>query len=80
MALVGLLQKGDPVGEAAYLPHTKALQTWCHTSQLEINVAKTTELIICTKQDVKMDPVSLVAIKLKLWKTLTTLLQFWTLS
>ncbi len=59
MALGDLLQKGDPVGEVAYLPHTKALQTWCYTSQLEINVAKTTELIICTKQDVKVDPVSL---------------------
>ncbi len=26
MAVVGLLQKTDPAGEAAYLAHTKALQ------------------------------------------------------
>nr|WPK86738.1 NLRC3-like protein 42 [Sebastes schlegelii] len=43
MALVGLLQETGPLGEAAYLTHTTALQTRCHTSQLEINVAKTKE-------------------------------------
>ena len=60
MALVGLLQETGPLGEAAYLAHATALQTWCHTSQLEINVAETKELIMCcTKQHLITEPVSL---------------------
>lgn len=50
MAIVSLLQKTDPLGEATSLAHTEALQTCCCISQLEINMAKTKELIICTKQ------------------------------
>lgn len=58
-ALAGLLQTSDPASEAASAAHTKALQTWCHTSQLEINVVKTKELIFCSRKDVKTEPVSL---------------------
>ncbi len=59
MALVGLLHKSDSSGEAAYLANIKALQTWCHTSQLVMNVAKTKELILPMKQDMNLKPVSL---------------------
>ncbi len=52
MALVGLLDKTNQTYDLAYLTHTKALETWCCSSQLEINVAKTKELIMCTKRDV----------------------------
>lgn len=38
MAIFGLLQKTDSLGEAA------DFETWCHTSRLVINVAKTAEL------------------------------------
>ena len=58
MALVGLLQRKEPSVEAAYLAHTKALESWCNISQLEINVAKTKELIMCTEQDLEIEPVS----------------------
>ena len=46
MALVALLHKNDPLGEAAYLSHAAALARWCCNSQLEINVKKTKELIM----------------------------------
>lgn len=59
MALVGLRQKTNLLGEAAYLALITAVQTWYHTSQLEINAAKTKELIICSKLDLKFDPISL---------------------
>lgn len=45
MALVGGLQKTDPLGEAAYVAHTKTLQTWCHAIQLEVNMSKKKWLI-----------------------------------
>ena len=45
MDLVGLLQKTDPVGKAAYLAFTMAFQTWCCNSLLEMNVSKTKEVI-----------------------------------
>ncbi len=42
MALVGLLDKTNQTYDLAYLTHTlEALETWCCSSQLEINVAKT---------------------------------------
>ncbi len=59
MALVGLLDKTNQTYDLAYLTHTKALETWCCSSQLEMNVAKTKELIMCTKQDVICKPISL---------------------
>ena len=59
MALLGLLQKTDPLGEASYLAHIKALEAWCNDSELEINVAKTNELLFCKKQDVTTEPVLL---------------------
>ncbi len=59
MALVGLLDKTNQTYDLAYLTHTKALETWCCSSQLEINVAKTKELIMCTKRDVICKPISL---------------------
>jgi len=49
MALVCLLDKTNMSYDAAYLAHIKALDNWCLLSQLEINVAKTKELIICQK-------------------------------
>ncbi len=45
--------------DLAFLTHTKALATWCCSSQLEINVAKIKELIMCTKRDVICKPISL---------------------
>lgn len=74
MALIGLFQKLDATDIAAYLDHIQSLQTWCCTSQLEINVDKRNELMICTKQDENMVPVSLHL--LKLWDILNTLAQF----
>ncbi len=59
MALVGLLDKTNQTYDLAYLTHTKALETWCCSSQLEINVAKTKSLIMCTKRDVICKPISL---------------------
>lgn len=59
MALVGLLQKSDSYGEASYLAHIKALETWCKDSQLEINVSKTKEFVVCKKQDTITESVSL---------------------
>ena len=58
MALVALLLKSDPRGVDAYLAHTVALEGWCHTSQLEINVGKTKELFML-KPDITILPVSL---------------------
>ncbi len=58
MALVRLLQKTDSFSETAYL--AKGLETWCHTSQLVVNLAKTKELILSTKQDVNIKPVSFI--------------------
>lgn len=45
--------------EPAYLALITAVQTWYHTSQLEINAAKPKELIICSKLDLTFDPISL---------------------
>ena len=59
IASVSLLQKSDPVDEAASLAQTQTLQTWCCFSHLEINMTNTKELIICTKQGLKTVPVSL---------------------
>ena len=59
MALVGLLQKTDPSGEAFYLSHTRALEAWCLNSQLVINVSKTKEMCLCTKQDLTIKSVLL---------------------
>ena len=50
MALVGLLHKSAPLGEATYLALTQTLHIWCHVSHLEINMARTKALITCTKQ------------------------------
>ncbi len=46
MALVGLLNKTNQTYDLAYLTHIKALETWCCSSQLEINVAKTKKIIV----------------------------------
>ncbi len=59
MALVGLLDKTNQTYDLAYLTHNKALETWCCSSQLEINFAKTKELIMCTRRDVICKPISL---------------------
>ncbi len=37
MALVGLLQKGDVVGDANYMKYAMALQKWCSISSLGFN-------------------------------------------
>lgn len=39
--------------------HTNALEAWCVKSQLGINVSKSKELFLCTKQDLTINPVSL---------------------
>lgn len=59
MALAGLLQKNDSSGEASYFAYTKALETRCVASQLEISVSKTNELVICTKPNQTEEPVSI---------------------
>lgn len=45
MALVGLLQKNNFSSEIFYLAHVKAFEIWSTNSQLEMNVAKTKEVI-----------------------------------
>ena len=49
MALVGLLTETNATHEEAYFSQVTLLQDWCQTSDLEINVAKTKELLIQTK-------------------------------
>lgn len=51
MVLVGLLRKKYSSSEISYLTHIKAFEAWCTNSQLEINVAKTKEVIFCKKQE-----------------------------
>lgn len=77
MALVGLLQKTNPLDEASYLTQVKALEAWCKDSELEINVAKTNELLFCKKQDIITEPVLLngqVAETVETFKYLGTVL------
>jgi len=47
--------KYRPLDEAAYLAHTKALQTWCHISQLEINVAFNSTKVALKTESVSFD-------------------------
>lgn len=70
MIIVGLLQETGPLGEAVYLAHTKALQT---RYAARISVAKTTERIICTRQEPKMKPASFDAHQIETVKYLGTI-------
>lgn len=44
MALVGLVKKHDPIGEAVYLFYIETLVTWCCHSRLDMTVAETKKL------------------------------------
>lgn len=59
MALVGLLEKTNPQVMLPIWLTLRPIKTWCRFNQLEMNVAKTNELNICTKQDMITEPVSL---------------------
>lgn len=70
-------QKTDPFDKGLHIWPT--LRPLKHViSQLEINVAKAKELIICPQLDLKVDPVLLAGRPFETVENLYTLVQFWT--
>lgn len=49
MAVAALISGNDPTHEEAYFKQVSVVHHWCQASYLEMNVAKTKELLLQTK-------------------------------